>query len=249
MIPLVTRLSHFSQLSECNIRALEQLTATKRHFRTGTTLVGEGDPPIGLIVVLDGVLCRYRITPDGRRQILTFVLPGDICGIHHSLVQRTDHAIATIGPSSISTVGREKLFNLLTDTPWLNETLWWSNLQELSVEREHLVSLGRRNAHARVASLVCELVWRMRLAGLSDGHEVRLPMTQTDLADAVGLTAVHVNRVLHDFRKQHLISLSRRRLELLDFGRLVRIADVTRDYLHLDRIPPDSDESNQSGIR
>lgn len=236
LAPLVERLSHFSRLSERDAQALAKLTTTKRHFRAGTNLAGEGDPPIGLIVVLDGVLCRYRITSDGHRQILNFALPGDFCGIHDSRVQRMDHGIATIGPSSISVVGREKLLNVLSESPWLNEALWWSDLQELSIQREHLVSLGRRNAHARVACLICELVWRLRAVGLCDGYEVRLPMTQTDLADALGLTPVHVNRVLQDFRKQRLIVMSRSRLRLLDFEGLVKIADASRDYLHLDGI-------------
>ena len=181
-----------------------------------------------------GVLCRYRITSDGHRQILSFVLTGDFCGIHDLRVLRMDHGIATIGPSSISIVGREKLLNVLSESPWFNEALRWSDLQELSVEREHLVSLGRRNAHARVACLICELVWRLRAIGLCDGQELRLPMTQTDFADALGLTPVHVNRVLQDFRKQRLITMSRSRLQLLDFEGLVKIADATRGYLHLD---------------
>jgi CRP-like cAMP-binding protein len=233
-VHLITRLSHFARLSERDMHALAQLTTLKRNFRSATDLVSEGDAPIGLIVVLDGMLCRYRITSDGRRQILTFVLPGDFCGIHNSLVQRMDHGIATIGPSSISITARERVVHILRESPWINEVLWWSNLQELSVEREHLVSLGRRNAHARVACLLCELVWRLEAVGLCEGDEVRLPMTQTDLADALGLTPIHVNRVLHDFRNKRLIAMNRSRLRLLDFEKLVQIADVSRNYLHLD---------------
>lgn len=236
MAPLITRLSQFWRLSEHDAQLLAQLTTAKRHFPADTDLVGEGDPPIGLIVVLDGVLCRYRITSDGHRQIFTFVLPGDFCGICESLVQRMDHGIAAVGPSSVSIVGREKLLNVLGGSPWLKEALWRSSLQELSVQREHLVTLGRRNAHARVACLICELVWRMGAVGLCDGHELRLPMTQTDFADALGLTPVHVNRVFQDFRKRRLITMSRGRLQLLDFEGLVKIAVANRDYLHLDGI-------------
>ena len=234
MLPLLRRISHLVELPAQDAQALTQLATPKRHFPADTDLVREGDAPIGLFVVLDGVLCRYRITPDGRRQILAFILPGDFCGIHDSLVHRMDHAIGTIAAASVSIVLHEKLLNALCQSPSISAALRWSSLQEQSIEREHMVSLGRRNAHARIACLMCEMFWRLGAVGLCDGNEVHLPMTQTDLADALGLTPIHVNRVLQDFRKERLITLNRNRLRLLDFERLVQIAGVSRDYLHLD---------------
>jgi hypothetical protein len=105
--------------------------------------------------------------------------------------------------------------------------------------RERIVALGRRSARGRVAYLLCEIVWRQRAVGIAEDHAVRLPFTQTDLGDMLGLTSVHINRVLQGFRRDELITLDRRRLTLLDIERLQAIAGLTPEYLKLNSTPPD----------
>ena len=123
--------------------------------------------------------------------------------------------------------------------PRISAALWWSSLQEEAMLRERVVSLGRRDARGRVAYLLCELLWRHAAVGLTDGDVFRLPLTQTELGDTLGLTPVHVNRVLREFRERRLISMQHRMLELLDVNGLQAIAGFNKDYLHLGGAPPE----------
>jgi CRP-like cAMP-binding protein len=139
--------------------------------------------------------------------------------------------------TSIATIARDRLLALTRQHPRINAALWWTALQDQAIQREHVVALGRRNAHERVAYFLCELVWRFGTYGLGRHDAIELPMTQADIADLLGLTPVHVNRVLQDFRKQNLIALERRQLRLLDMERVAGIAELSPHYLLLDRAP------------
>lgn len=189
--------------------------------------------PRSAFALMEGMACRYRLMADGRRQILAFIVPGDICDIHAILLRKVDHSICTIAPTTIASIARERLLDVMAHFPRINMALWWTALQDEAIQREHIVALGRRNAHSRVAYLLCELVWRQMANGLGDDHAIRLPMTQSEIADMLGLTPVHVNRVLQDFRKEGVISLDHHHLLLLDSERLEGIAELTQDYLHL----------------
>ena len=140
-------------------------------------------------------------------------------------------------PTAIAAIVREKLAEVRARHPRINVALDWSAMQDEAVQREHVVALGRRNARGRVAYLLCELVWRQQASGMGEDHAMRLPMTQTEIADMLGLTPVHVNRVLQDFRKERLIALDHHRLRLLDIERLERIAELNQTYLHLSGAP------------
>lgn len=235
--PLVTKLSHFLPLADEDIEALADLTAARQRLPAHTDIIVEGDIPRAAFVVLEGMACRYRILMDGRRQILAFLVPGDICDINVFVLRNVDHSIGTIMPTSIATIGREKLADVLARYPRISAALSWNAVQEEAIQREHVVALGRRNAHGRVAYLLCELVWRQQASGMSLDHAIRLAMTQTEIADMLGLTPVHVNRVLQDFRKDRFITLDHHRLTLLNGERLERIAELTEDYLHLSGAP------------
>jgi CRP-like cAMP-binding protein len=150
-----------------------------------------------------------------------------------------DHSVAAIGPTRIAAIGREAVIDIIANHPRIGAGLWWSLMQEEAMLRERIVALGRRSARGRVAYLLCELVWRQRAIGIAEGHAIRLPFTQTDLADMLGLTAVHTNRVLQRFRRGELITLEHRRLTLLDLGRLQAISGLSPDYLKLNSTPPE----------
>jgi CRP-like cAMP-binding protein len=237
--PLVAKLSQFAPLSNKDIGVLETLCLPEERFRAGAHIVTEGEEPRSAFVVTRGTACRYRLMPDGRRQILTILIPGDFCDLHGFLLHATDHSVVTVGPTRIAAIGREAVINIVTNHPRIGAALWWSTLQEEAMLRERIVALGRRSARGRVAYLLCELVWRQRAIGIAEDHAVRMPFTQTDLADLLGLTPVHTNRVLQGFRRDELITLDRRRLTLLDLERLHAISGLTPDYLKLNTTPPE----------
>jgi len=183
--------------------------------------------------------CRFRLMPDGRRQILTILIPGDFFDLHGFLLKATDHSVAAIGPTRIAAIGREAVIEIIANHPRIGAALWWSAMQENAMLRERIVALGRRSASGRVAYILCELVWRQRSIGMALDHVIRLPFTQTDLADMLGLTSVHTNRVLQRFRRDELITLEHRRLTLHDLERLQAISGLTKDYLQLNSTPPE----------
>jgi CRP-like cAMP-binding protein len=148
-----------------------------------------------------------------------------------------DHSISTIGPTRIARVGRDVVIDIVAHHPRIGAALWWSAMQEEAMLRERIVALGRRSAPSCVAYLLCELVLRQRVIGMAGDHAIRLPLTQTDLADALGLTSVHVNRVLQRFRRDQLLTLEHRRLTQRNGGRLEAIAGFTPNYLQLNSTP------------
>jgi CRP-like cAMP-binding protein len=251
--PLVAKLSRFAPLSSEDVRALNELCRNAESVEAGVALNEQGQPPAPGFVLIDGMACRYRLMPDGRRQILTFLIPGDFCDPHMFVVEAMDHSVGTLVPSQIAVIARETVSGIMAYHPRLAAAMWWSAIQEASMLRERIVALGRRNSHGRIAYLLCELVWRYRAIGASADHAIRLPLTQPDLADTLGLTPVHVNRVLQSFRRGGLISLEHRQLALLDTKRLRKLAEIDDAYLHFRGAPEEVrlylDRLDRDGIR
>jgi len=235
--PLATKLSQFTALSDKHVRVLDALCSREKRFKGGVDILVEGAAPRSVFVVTRGMACRYCLLADGGRQILTFLIPGDIFGLHSFLLNSIDHFIGTIGPTWLAEIGRNTVFDIVTHQPPIRAALWWSARQEDAMLRERVVALGRYSARGRIAYLLCELVWRQRAIGMSEDHTIWLPLTQIHLADALGLSAVCVNRVLQAFRRERLITLAQRRLILLDVKRLQAISGLTPDYLRLNTTP------------
>jgi CRP-like cAMP-binding protein len=235
--PLVAKLSGFAPLSPDDISVLEALCLKEERINAGVNLVDEGKAPRGGFVVTQGLACRYRLIADGHRQILTLLIPGDFYDLHASLLSVADHSVVTMVPTRLATIERDKVFEIVEHHPRIGAALWWSAMQEAAMLRERIVMLGRQKARVRVAYLFCELLWRHDAIGLSEDHSFRLPLTQADIADILGLTAVHVNRVLQGLRREGLITLARRRLTLHHVDRLQRLAQLNQDYLHLTGVP------------
>ncbi len=234
---LLKKLSRFVPLKDDDARVLGALVPGEERFRGHVDIVAEGAVPRAAFLMIEGMACRYRVLADGQRQILGFIIPGDICDLHGYLLSAMDHSISTIVPSRVAAILRDGVVEIMARRPRLAAALFWSALQDEALQRERIVALGRRDARGRVAYLLCELVWRQIAAGLSEDHAIRLPLTQLEIADALGLTPVHVNRVLQRFRREGLITLEHRRLALVDIGGLQGIADLTQNYLHLGGVP------------
>jgi CRP-like cAMP-binding protein len=230
---LATKLSRFIPLSDEDVRVLDALCLNEARIKADTDIVLQGDVPRSAFVLTRGMAFRYRLMPDGKRQILTFMIPGDIFGLHAFLLRAMDHCIATLVPTRIVTISRATVLDLFENHPRIGAALWWSALQQNAINRERIVALGRRSARGRAAYMLCELVWRQRTVGLADDDAIRLPLTQVELADTLGLTSVHVNRILQGFRRDNLIALAHQRLALLDVEKLQMIAGFNQDYLHL----------------
>jgi CRP-like cAMP-binding protein len=237
---LGVKLSNFSPLKSRDLHLLSDIATGRESFRRDTDIVVEGDRPRTTFVVREGLACRYRNMVDGRRQIITFLIPGDICDLHVFLAKQMDHSIGTLSPVVVSPISRDNVMTLVLHHPRILAALWWSSLQEESMLRERIVALGRRNAHGRVAYLLCELLRRYQAVGLSGGEALDLPLTQLELADTVGLTPVHVSRVLKSVREANLLELTNGILRIKDIPRLEQLAGFNSDYLHLAGVSPET---------
>jgi CRP-like cAMP-binding protein len=233
--PLARKLNSFVDLSDEDIRGLDRMGANARSYKAGEVLIEAGDRPEHVFLLLEGWACRYKVTPEGDRQIMAYLIPGDLCDIHIFILKTMDHGISLLSDAKVAAIPAQKMLALLRERPAVAQALLWATLVDEAVLREWVVNLGQRDALERIAHLFCEMWLRMEQVGLVDGPAFSLPLTQTELAETLGLTAVHVNRVIQKMREDGLISLYRKHLTILDAERLKAIAGFDPNYLHLDR--------------
>jgi CRP-like cAMP-binding protein len=235
-IALIGKLERFTRLSGEDRKALERI-ASERVRRLGAheDIILEGDKPEVINVVLSGWACRYKQLEDGRRQIISFFLPGDLFDHNIFIVREMDHSVGTITPVAIAEISREAFENLTLKHPRVTQALWWESLVSAAIQREWTVNLGQRNAAERMSHLFCELFLRLQSVGLAKENSCEFPVTQVELADATGLSAVHVNRTLRDLREANLIEIRGKILTIPDLNALMRAALFNTNYLHLDR--------------
>ena len=228
---LVLKLSRLAPLPGPDRTILESLLADAEQVAPHHDLVRIGEVASRSIVLLAGVACRYKLRSSGGRQITDFVLPGDLCDPRAALVRKLDHSVGTLSTCLVAKIPSERVETLCGTHPRIAEALQWCRLVEEATLREWLVNVGRRPAVERIAHLFCELIDRLQAVGLAADRSCDFPLTQEDLADATGLSVVHVNRVLQNLRNAGLIRLRSRRLSVLDWSRLVALAGYNADYL------------------
>jgi CRP-like cAMP-binding protein len=229
---LMLRLAGFGPLSEDETRALEAAAGAVRLHRAHEDLAREGEPTAHISLLLSGFAYGCRVLADGRRQIISYLIPGDLCDPRVLLLPTAGHTVSTLTAANVALFGRDALLDLVVRHPRLGRALCWLALQEETIAREWLVNIGQRTALERLAHLLCEIFMRMQTVGLTDGSRCELPLTQVELADALALSTVHVNRTLQELRRQGLVSLSGGMLEIHDFGALQSVAMFAADYLH-----------------
>lgn len=229
------KLSAFARLSADDIALIERvLSRHPRHYPGRAELASEGQKPDAVRVFLDGWACRARTLEDGRRQILSLYLPGDICDIDILIAARRDHSLATITPTRVAEVTPQGHDELMSAHPRVRQALSWERFVNAAIQREWAVSLGQRSAMERLAHLMCEVFTRLRVVGCTNGNQCEFPLTQTELGEAMGLSTVHVNRTLMDLRNANLIALRDRVLSIPHFDALAETAMFDPGYLHLD---------------
>jgi CRP-like cAMP-binding protein len=234
--PMIRRLGAFRKLSD-NAVALIKSAVRERIFKAGVgeDLCSEGDPCETVRVFLSGWACRYKVLEDGRRQIVSFILPGDTCDAHICLLSRMDYAIGTLTSATYAEFDRAGFENLITADKTIAEAFHCETLANCAIQREWTLNVGRRDALERIAHVVCELFIRLSTVGLAEKNSFAFPVTQNDLADATGLSTVHVNRTLQELRSGGLLTLRERHMVIHDLEALSAAALFTPHYLHLNQ--------------
>jgi CRP-like cAMP-binding protein len=228
---LLLRLSTWQPLSAAETRALEAAAGAVRLHRAHEDLVREGTSADHIGLLLSGFAYACRMLPDGRRQIVSYLIPGDLCDSRQLLLLAAPHTISTLTAANVLPFGRDALLEAIARYPRLGQALCYLALQEEMIGREWLVNVGQRTAIERLAHLLCEIFTRMQRVGLTDGRRCELPLTQVELADTLALSTVHVNRTLQELRRKGLVSLSSGLLEIHDLAALQSVALFTPDYL------------------
>lgn len=231
---LIAKLERFTRLSSLDKNMIQRLgTERLRHFGAHEDILCEGEVPSDINLVLAGWACRYKQLEDGRRQIIAFFVPGDLCDHNIFILREMDHSVGTITKVTLACVSREMFETVTLKHPRITQALWWEALVTSAIQREWTVNLGQRNATERVAHLLCELFLRLQAVNLTNGNACEFPVTQAELADAMGLTSVHVNRTLQELRSSGLIELKNRILVIPNLELLMRVAIFNTNYLHL----------------
>ncbi len=233
---LIAKLEQFAKLSAADKEALAQLASQRiRTLGAREDVMREGEKPRLVHVILSGWACRYKVLEDGRRQITAFLVPGDIGDLRMFILRELDHSLGVLTGARVAEIPGSALLELTDRHPRIARALWWNSLVEEAIAREWTTNLGQRSAHERMAHLLCELFLRLRGVGLTEDGACELPVTQADLADALGMSAVHVNRTLQEMRESGLVVWKGKRLTIPDLNALRATALFNPNYLHLDR--------------
>jgi CRP-like cAMP-binding protein len=220
-------------LSPQEKEAILRLPITIKDVRADQDIVREGDTPSQCCLVIEGFQCRYKMLRDGERQIMSFHVPGDIPDLQSLFLARMDHNLGTITPNRVGFIAHDALEELIRTQPGIGERLWRETLIDAAIFREWITNVGSRDAYTRIGHLICEFFVRLRSVGLTKGKTFDFPITQTEIADATGLSTVHVNRSVQQLRADGLISLERGICTIPDFARLQEAAMFEPGYLHL----------------
>lgn len=225
------KLSAFVHLSHDDLVVMSDLYRRRRTFAAGTDMIHQGQMDQSAYVLASGWASSYKILADGSRQIVDFQIPGDFIGLRSVLFRTADHNVEPITSVQASEVHQRDLLEAFARTPRLATAVLWAASRDEAMVVEHLVDLGRRSAPVRLAHFLLELGARLRLVGMANRTGYDCPLSQYLLADALGLSAVHVNRVLRELREGGLLTFQKGRVTFDDYDALVEFADFDKSYL------------------
>jgi CRP-like cAMP-binding protein len=232
---LISRLERFIALSCEEKQALEDAVTGLISYRAKEDIILQGDQPDHVHLLATGWACRYKLVPDGGRQIMAYLIPGDLCDVQVTLLERMDHSISALSACEVYTLPLASLSDLMRRYHSISRALWWSTLIDEAILREWLVGMGRRPAEKRLGHLICEMWVRVGAVGLTDGNNFEMAVTQEELADTMGITPEHMSRCFQTLRSRALISTEGRRMTITDFDQLVAFSDFDPLYLHQQR--------------
>ena len=230
---LALKLSGLMDLTPAERAEIEEWCRAPKLFRARQPLIRERDPADMTCLILSGWAYRYKTLRDGRRQIVGIMLPGDMCGLHGFLQLTADHTIEALSDALVALIPSRDIRASLEREPRLTFALWRSSLIDEGIAREWLLNIGQRNAVSRLAHLLCELWTRASQIGLVEDGSLLMPLTQTDMAEATGLTAVHVNRMFKSLREERLVVFKGRQFIPQNLPALMACADFDPTYLQL----------------
>ena len=234
---LVRKLRVRDKVTDAEADILRNAVAKVEEFPAGRTLVVPEQKLDQSMLIVSGFAARYKDLRNGQRQITDIHVSGDFTDLHGFVLKRLEHHIGTLTPLRMAMVPHDRLTRISEEHPHLLRMLWLSTLIDAAIQRERMLSIGRRSAVARVAHLMCELYTRLSLVNEVDGLSFSLPITQMDIADVTGLTSVHVNRMLRELRDRKLVTFRNATVEIHDLAGLERVADFDRSYLFLESHP------------
>jgi CRP-like cAMP-binding protein len=234
---LARHLMSFGHLPAADRAVLARLDAEVRDLRRLTDVFRAGERPASVVVVLSGLLYRYGVAPDARRQIHSFYLPTEAPSLETLYIDYMDNNLGAVVHSKVGLISHDQLYRLIDERPEIRKLLWRQTLVQAAIFRQWLARNSNLPANASLAHLFCELFTRAEAAGVTNDHSCALPLTQELVADALGLTAVHTNRTLQALRETGAVEWRSGRLTVKDWRRLSEIAGFDPTYLHLRSVP------------
>lgn len=213
--------------------ALHAIITESARFETGDDIVVQGSRPAYSTLMLEGISARYKILEDGSRQITALHVAGDFVDLHAFMLKTMDHGIVAMSPCRVAFADHADLKTVTETRPHLTRLLWLDTLVDGAVHREWIVAMGRRSKKSHLAHLICELYVRLKVVGLVEGASFRLTLSQSEMADVLGLSLVHLNKTLQLLRKEGAVRWDNKLVEILDWDRLANIAEFDATYLSL----------------
>ncbi|MGK9168546.1 Crp/Fnr family transcriptional regulator [Inquilinus limosus] len=228
---LVVKLSRFLTLSPEEASAIRALQSNRQIHTARRELVQEGQRKRPVLIVCDGWCCSFKKLPDGSRQIIDFLIPGDLFGVGSGPLHSSDRGFATVTAAEIAEVPLPVLSSAFRQWPRIRSAMRWAMSRQAAILAEHLVNVGRRSALVRTAHLLLELEARLNLIDHETNGVFTCPLTQQDLADALGLTTIHINRTLRDLRQRRLLAFQNSQVEFIDRAALIELTQFNLAYL------------------
>ena len=216
---------------------LESVVERVEHVPARTIVIRRGEPVSYSTLLLDGTMCRYMDARDGFRQLVALQVAGDFVDLHGYPLRRLDHDVGTLTDARVAIVPHRRIDVILNEHPHLTRLMWRATLLDAALHREWIFRIGRLDAVGRLAHLLLETYYRLRAVGRADGGAFALALIQQDLGEALGLTSVHVNRMLRKLREEGLAEVARGMVRILDHDRLARLGEFEPDYLYLEDGP------------
>jgi CRP-like cAMP-binding protein len=222
--PFVTKLATFMKLSEDDLKRLESVFEAEKTIKKQKDLVVDGAEYRHLSFVKNGYAMRYKLLRNGKRQILNVILPGDVIGFPVSFFARSTYSVVALTDLKLNVCPIDVYVRLCFERPQFGLALVWLAVKEAAIYAERVVDIGRRTPVERLVHFLLELHSRLLTIGLADETSFKLPISQEVIADALGLSVPHLNRVMQHLRKEKLISNSARVVEFFDIPALQTLA-------------------------